>query len=380
MSAETVIVALSGGVDSAVAALLLRERGYAVECLHMTNWEDDDGYCDAAQDFHDARRVCAALGLPLHRVSFAREYRERVFRYFLDECRRGRTPNPDVLCNREIKFGVLRRYADRLGGRWLATGHYARIEHRDGRPRLLKGRDPGKDQSYFLHAVDASELERVLFPLGDLTKREVREIARDAHLPVAEKRDSTGICFIGERPFAEFLSRYVAARPGPIVSLDGDVLGEHRGLAFYTLGQRHGLGIGGIADRPDAPWYVVEKRVDRNELVVAQGADHPALFSDVAIGTDTHWIAGPPPELVPGGSIRCTAKTRYRQPDQPCTVVDLGSGTIEVRFDVPQRAVTPGQYLVLYSGDECLGGATIERAERREAVEQALASRMATAG
>lgn len=380
MRGETVIVALSGGVDSAVAALLLRERGYAVECLHMTNWEDDDGYCDAARDFQDARRVCAALGVPLHRVSFAREYRERVFAHFLEECRRGRTPNPDVLCNREIKFGVLRQYADRLGGRWLATGHYARLERLDGRSRLLKGRDPGKDQSYFLHAVDSADLDRVIFPLGELTKREVRELAHDAHLPVAEKRDSTGICFIGERPFAEFLGRYVAARPGPIVSIDGVVLGEHRGLAFYTLGQRHGLRIGGVADRPDAPWYVVEKRVDRNELVVAQGADHPALFSDVVIGTATHWIAGPPPSLFPGGSIRCTAKTRYRQPDQPCTVVDLGNGTIEVRFDAPQRAVTPGQYLVLYSGDECLGGATIEHAERRMPGEEPLASRFANAG
>ena len=365
MSAETVIVALSGGVDSAVAAMLLRDQGHAVECLHMTNWEDDDGYCDAARDFHDARRVAAALGLPLHRVSFAPEYRERVFAHFLAECRRGRTPNPDVLCNREIKFGVLRRYADRLGGRWLATGHYARLARMGNRPRLLKGRDPGKDQSYFLHAVDSSELERVLFPLGELEKHEVRALARAARLPVAEKRDSTGICFIGERPFADFLARYVAAEPGPIVSIDGIELGTHQGLAFYTLGQRHGLRIGGVADRPDAPWYVVEKRVERNELVVAQGANHPALFTDVVIGTGMHWIAGRPPGLEPGAPWRCAAKTRYRQPDQPCTLVDRGDGTIEVSFDSPQRAVTPGQYLVIYSGDECIGGAAIEHAARR---------------
>ena len=374
MAAETVIVALSGGVDSAVAAMLLRDQGYAVECLHMTNWEDDDGYCDAAKDFHDARRVASALGLPLHRVSFAPEYKARVFAHFLAECRRGRTPNPDVLCNREIKFGVLRRYADRLGSRWLATGHYARIDRSGARARLLKGRDAGKDQSYFLHAVDSSELERVLFPLGELSKRDVRELARSARLPVAEKRDSTGICFIGERPFAQFLGRYVAAQPGPIVSVDGAELGTHHGLAFYTLGQRHGLRIGGVRNRPDAPWYVVEKQVDRNTLVVAQGADHPALFADVVIAVDVHWIARPPPGLRPAAAWRCTAKTRYRQPDQPCTVVDRGDGTIEARFDAPQRAVTPGQYLVLYAGDECLGGATIERAERLAAADARVAT------
>src|SRR5690606_29490677 len=298
MSTGTVIVALSGGVDSAVTALLLRDAGYAVECLHMSNWDDDDGYCDAARDFQDARRVAAALGLPLHRVSFAREYRERVFAHFLAESERGRTPNPDVLCNREIKFGVLRRYAERLGGQWLATGHYARVDASSGRPQLLKGTDPGKDQSYFLHAVAEDDLRGVLFPLGELTKREVREIARAARLPVAEKKDSTGICFIGERPFAEFLARYVAARPGTIRSIDGEPLGRHDGLAFYTLGQRHGLRIGGIAGRPDAPWYVVGKAVERNELVVAQGADHPSIFSDAAVATGVHWINGPPARLL----------------------------------------------------------------------------------
>src|SRR5690606_1054985 len=247
----------------------------------------------------------------------------------------------------------------------FATGHYARIDRTRGGARLLKGRDPGKDQSYFLHLVASSELENVLFPLGDLTKHEVRELARSARLPVAEKRDSTGICFIGERPFAEFLGRYVAAQPGPIVDFDGTPLGTHQGLAFYTLGQRHGLRIGGVPNRPDAPWYVVEKRVERNELVVAQGADHPALFTDIVVGTDMQWIVEPPAGFATGAPLRCTAKTRYRQPDQACTVVAAGDGTIEVRFDAPQRAVTPGQYVVLYLGDECVGGATIERAERR---------------
>ncbi len=378
MSTGTVIVALSGGVDSAVTALLLRDAGYAVECLHMSNWDDDDGYCDAARDFQDARRVAAALGLPLHRVSFAREYRERVFAHFLAESERGRTPNPDVLCNREIKFGVLRRYAERLGGQWLATGHYARVGRDAGRPQLLKGKDPGKDQSYFLHAVAEDDLRNVLFPLGELTKREVREIARTARLPVAEKKDSTGICFIGERPFAEFLARYVAAQPGTIRSIDGAPLGRHAGLAFYTLGQRHGLGIGGIADRPDAPWYVVGKDTERNELIVAQGADHPSLFSDAAFASGMHWINGPPAGWGPGARLRCSAKTRYRQPDQACTVVAGDGDTIEVRFDTPQRAVTPGQYVVLYDGARCLGGATIEHAGA--AAEPASTARASAAG
>lgn len=372
MSTDTVIVALSGGVDSAVAALLLREAGHAVECLHMTNWEDDDGYCEAAQDFQDARRVCAALGLPLHRVNFSPEYRERVFAQFIAEAERGRTPNPDVLCNREIKFGVLRRYAERLGGSRLATGHYARIDTSTGRPQLLKGADPGKDQSYFLHAVAEEEFRDVLFPLGSLTKQDVREIARSARLPVAEKKDSTGICFIGERPFAQFLSRYVAAAPGAIRSIDGEVLGTHNGLAFYTLGQRHGLGIGGVADKPDAPWYVAAKDVERNELIVVQGAHHPALFADIAYAAKMHWINGPPQGWAPGARLRCTAKTRYRQADQPCVAVATADDGIEVHFDTPQRAVTPGQYLVLYEGDRCLGGATIERAERRALWQEAV--------
>ncbi|HEX5419865.1 MAG TPA: tRNA 2-thiouridine(34) synthase MnmA [Gammaproteobacteria bacterium] len=362
MSGDSVIVALSGGVDSAVAALLLRDAGYAVECLHMTNWEDD-GYCDAAAELQDAARVCKALGLPLHRVNFAREYREQVFAEFLRESEAGRTPNPDVLCNREIKFGVMRRYARRLGARRLATGHYARLESAGGTPALLKGADSGKDQSYFLHAVETADFEDVLFPLGRLQKSEVRALARRARLEISEKKDSTGICFIGERPFAEFLSRYVSAEPGLIKDCEGRGLGEHRGLALYTLGQRQGLRIGGRAGSSGSPWYVAEKRIEDNELIVVQGAEHPLLYSDALTATGLRWIGAPPAGRAEGSPYRCRAKTRYRQPDQACTLV-AASDFVEVRFDVPQRAVTPGQHVVVYDGDRCLGGATIERGLR----------------
>jgi tRNA-uridine 2-sulfurtransferase len=356
------IVALSGGVDSAVAALLLRDAGHDVQCLHMTNWEDD-GYCDAARDFQDARRVCLELGLPLHRVNFAREYRDQVFASFLDEHRKGRTPNPDVLCNREIKFGAMRRYAKRLGGEALATGHYARLETEAGHPRLLKARDTGKDQTYFLHAVGADDFDGVLFPLGGLTKPEVRDLARDARLPVAEKKDSTGICFIGERPFAEFLSHYLPDEPGTIRDADGRELGRHRGLAYYTLGQRQGLRLGGAVGATEKPWYVAAKNRERNELVVVQGHDHPLLYQDWVVASDALWIGDAP--FVRGQPLRCTAKIRYRQPDQPCTVLSTGNDRFEVSFDHPQRVPTPGQYVVLYDGNRCLGGATIDRAERR---------------
>ncbi len=358
MPGERVIVALSGGVDSAVAALLLRDAGYAVECLHMTNWEDD-GYCDAAAEFQDARRVAAHLGVPLHRVNFAREYREQVFAHFLREIRSGRTPNPDVLCNREIKFGVMRRYARRLGAERLATGHYARLAEGADGPRLLKGLDPGKDQSYFLHAVASADLEGAVFPLGELHKAEVREIARRAGLPVFDKKDSTGICFIGERPFAEFLGRYVQPVPGDIRDPDGRLLGRHAGLPFYTLGQRQGLGIGGVAAAGDAPWYVAVKDAERNELVVVQGTEHPLLYTDRLRATDAHFIGAPPPGWAAGEPQRASAKTRYRQPDQPCTVTCTDEA-VAVVFDTPQRAVTPGQYVVFYEGDRCVGGATIQ--------------------
>jgi tRNA-uridine 2-sulfurtransferase len=362
MSRPVVIVALSGGVDSAVAALLLKRQGHAVQCLHMSNWEDD-GYCDAAGDLRDAAAVCRRLDVPLHRVNFAREYRRQVFERFLDDLARGRTPNPDVLCNREIKFGVLKAYARRLGGDFVATGHYARLERRDGGTMLLKGRDAAKDQSYFLHAVDGRELEDVMFPLGDMLKTDVRRVADEAGLAVAAKRDSTGICFIGERPFAEFLGNYISARPGPIETPEGLEVGTHRGLAFYTLGQRQGLSIGGVHGRPESPWYVADKRHADNTLIVVQGSEHPLLYRDRLTAAEPHWICGPPDGLRGGGEIRCAARIRYRQADQPCTVRLAGRSRIDVRFDAPQRAVAPGQYVVFYDGDRCLGGATIEPAD-----------------
>jgi tRNA-uridine 2-sulfurtransferase len=358
------IVALSGGVDSAVAALLLREAGHEVQCLHMTNWEDD-GYCDSARDFQDARRVCTLLGVPLHRVNFAREYRDQVFARFLDEHRNGRTPNPDVLCNREIKFGVMRAYAKRLGATAIATGHYARIANAAPEPQLLKARDSSKDQSYFLHAVKPDDLRDVLFPLGDLLKSEVRQRARAAGLPVAEKKDSTGICFIGERPFAQFLARYLPPSPGIIRDGEGRERGRHDGLAYYTLGQRHGLHIGGVAAGTEEPWYVAAKDTQRNELIVVQGRDHPLLHDDRLAASDAHWIGAPPDAWAAGRPYRCTAKIRYRQPDQACTVTRTGDRAFEVSFVQPQRTPTPGQYVVLYDGDRCLGGATIDRVGER---------------
>ena len=361
MSAEPLtIVALSGGVDSAVVALLLRDAGHRVQCLHMTNWEDD-GYCNNAREFQDARRISLELGLPLHRVNFAREYREQVFAEFLAEYAQGRTPNPDVACNRQIKFGVMRRYAQRLGATRIATGHYARVATVDGVPQLLKGVDASKDQSYFLHAVAAEDLADVLMPLGDLLKNDVREIARRAGLGVADKKDSTGICFIGERPFAEFLHQHLPDNPGVIRDDSGSERGRHRGLHYYTLGQRHGLGLGGAADRPEDAWYVADKDTARNELVVVQGHEHALLKRAGLAATDVHWIGAPPAAWARGEALRCHAKIRYRQPDQACTVVRTGERTLEAHFDVAQRTPTPGQFIVLYDGDRCLGGATIER-------------------
>lgn len=366
-----VIVALSGGVDSAVSAMLLRDAGHDVQCLHMSNWEDD-GYCEAAQDFQDARRVCRHLSLPLHRVNFSAQYRERVFVEFLDELRRGRTPNPDVLCNREIKFGTLWKYARRLGGKWLATGHYARLKRaEDGRVELHKGKDQGKDQSYFLHALEESDFDQALFPLGETLKGDVRKLARDAGLPVAEKKDSTGICFVGERPFSRFIGEYLPTNPGAIKDPEGRELGEHQGLAFYTLGQRRGLGIGGQADCPEGAWYVARKDLDANELIVVQGTDHPALHQDQLTSGPMHWINEPPPEWSDDLPYACGAKTRYRQPDQACTVTRQPHGGLQLQFERPQRAVTPGQYAVLYQGSRCLGGAAIEAAGMRPDITQA---------
>jgi tRNA-specific 2-thiouridylase len=355
---KRVILGLSGGVDSAVAALLLKDEGYDVHALHMTNWEDDDGYCTAAEDLQDARRVCEQLDIPLHHANFARQYRDQVFEYFLEEYRKGRTPNPDVLCNREIKFGVFRDYAKRLGGDFLATGHYARSGLIDGQGALFKGRDRGKDQSYFLHAVSAEALAETLFPLGELIKGDVRRIARDRGLPIHDKKDSTGICFIGERPFREFLSTYIPANPGPMRTPDGEVVGEHQGLMYYTLGQRQGLHIGGIHGKPELPWYVVAKDLDANALIVAQG-EHELLFSRGLKATDASWIGAPPAGLADG--LRCKAKVRYRQDDQDCVVSACGESGLEVRFDDAQKAVAPGQFVVFYEQDRCLGGAVIDQ-------------------
>ncbi len=357
VSGKRVILGLSGGVDSAVAAILLQRAGADVHALHMTNWEDDDGYCTAADDLQDARNVCEQLGIPLHPVNFSKQYRDQVFAYFLDEYRAGRTPNPDVLCNREIKFGVFREYAKRLGGDLLATGHYARSAIIDGHGALLKGSDPFKDQSYFLHAVSAGALAETVFPLGDILKDEVRQMARDAGIAVHDKKDSTGICFIGERPFREFLATYLPANPGAMRTPGGEVLGEHQGLMYYTLGQRQGLGIGGRQDRGEEPWYVVGKDLADNALIVAQG-EHEMLFSNSLIATDASWIGAAPAGLQAG--LRCTAKIRYRQADQDCVVKELDKGRLEVHFDTPQKAVAPGQFVVFYDGEHCLGGAVID--------------------
>ncbi len=357
VAGKRVILGLSGGVDSAVAAVLLRRAGADVHALHMTNWEDDDSYCSAAEDLQDARLVCEQLDIPLHHANFARQYREQVFSYFLDEYRAGRTPNPDVLCNREIKFGVFREHARRLGGELLATGHYARSGTVGGRGALFKGADRDKDQSYFLHAVGDDALAETVFPLGDMEKGDVRTIAREAGLEIHDKKDSTGICFIGERPFREFLSRYLPANPGPILSREGERLGTHSGLMYYTLGQRQGLGIGGRRDHGDEPWFVVAKDLDDNALIVAQG-DDAALYSRRLIAAPAHWI-GPAP-LETGVPLRCTARIRHRQDDQDCVVTLDDDARISVEFAEPQKAVAPGQYVVLYDGERCLGGAAID--------------------
>jgi tRNA-specific 2-thiouridylase len=350
-----VIVALSGGVDSAVAALLLREQGLDVHGLFMSNWDEDDAYCTGARDYQDARAVARELGIVLHRVSFARQYRAQVFARFLADIEAGRTPNPDVLCNREIKFGVCWEYARRLGGEWLATGHYARLGHDADGPTLLKAADASKDQTYFLHSVPRAQFARVLFPLGALSKEEVRARARRAGLPVFDKPDSTGICFIGERPFAEFLKAYVPERPGPIETLRGERIGTHRGLAFYTLGQRSGLHVGGRAGAAEEPWYVARKDPARNALIVVQRHEREALESRTLRTGMMNWLVARP-----AAEFRAGVKVRYRQPDQPALVQVRADGTIRSRFDEPQRAVTPGQCAVLYDGQRCLGGAVIE--------------------
>jgi tRNA-specific 2-thiouridylase len=349
-----VIVGLSGGVDSAVAALLLVEQGLEVQGLFMSNWDEEDAYCTQAQDYQDARAVARLLGIPLHRVNFAAEYRARVFEYFLAEHRAGRTPNPDVLCNREVKFGVALRHARRLGASHFATGHYARLRRAGAEVQLLKAVDAAKDQTYFLHAVQRSDLSQALMPIGDYTKAQVRERARIAGLPVFDKPDSTGICFIGERPFREFLRQYLDETPGRIESPTGEQLGTHCGLPFYTLGQRGGLGLGGRRESEAAPWYVAAKDTCRNVLIAVQGHDHPLLFARELQCADLHWLVTPP-----GAARRCTVRVRHRHTDQPAMLYPGVDGTARIVFDEAQRALTPGQFAVAYDGDLCLGGGTI---------------------
>ncbi len=348
---------MSGGVDSSVAAWLLKEQGYRVIGLFMKNWEekDENGVCTSAKDFEDVARVCETIGIPYYGVEFVREYWDRVFKNFLEEYEAGYTPNPDILCNREIKFDVFMKKAMELGADYLATGHYARLlPDVGGGSRLGKGVDPGKDQSYFLYTLKNEILERVLFPVGELPKSEVRRIAAQAGLSTALKKDSTGICFIGERKFSKFLSQYVHARPGTIRSLDGQVLGRHEGVCYYTLGQRKGLGLGGEGEA----YFVVGKDPQRAVVYAERGERHPALYSETLTATEATWVGSAPVEL----PLKCRAKVRYRQADQGCTIttIDSQSGRITVQFDEPQRAITPRQSVVFYSADVCLGGAMIE--------------------
>ena len=359
MKKTRVIVGLSGGVDSSVAAWMLKAQGFDVVGLFMKNWEDDDTdeYCTSREDLVDAASVADVIGIELEAVNFAAEYRERVFAQFLREYDAGRTPNPDVLCNSEIKFRAFLDHARTLGADHIATGHYARVRRDGSRVQLRKAADAAKDQSYFLHRLTQEQLAPVLFPLGETTKREVRAIARREGIPTWAKKDSTGICFIGERPFRDFLAKYLPRTPGPIETPDGTQVGRHDGLAYYTLGQRQGLRIGGTKAGEDLPWFVAGKDAARNALIAVQGHDHPALYRRTVEAQELHWIAGALPE--PSTLDRVGAKTRYRMPDAMCRVELLEDDSCSATFDVPQWAPTPGQYLVLYDGDVCLGGGVI---------------------
>ncbi|KAB3534860.1 tRNA 2-thiouridine(34) synthase MnmA [Alkaliphilus pronyensis] len=351
-----VVIGMSGGVDSSVAALLLKEEGYEVIGVFMKNWDEADefGYCTASEDYEDVRRVCQQIGIPYYSVNFEKEYWDKVFTYFLDEYKKGRTPNPDVMCNKEIKFKAFLEHALKLGADYLATGHYARIKEVNGEHKLLRGLDNNKDQTYFLNALNQYQLSKAMFPIGDIQKSKVREIALQNNLATAKKKDSTGVCFIGERNFKEFLSNYLPAQPGEMRTLDGEVKGKHDGLMYYTIGQRKGLGIGGACT--GEPWFVAGKNLKDNILYVVQGEDHPALFSQGLLATDVSWISGKPPI----GPFSCTAKFRYRQKDKEVTIYITSESTVKVVFDEPQSSVTPGQAVVFYSGEECLGGGIID--------------------
>lgn len=354
----SVIVGMSGGVDSSVSALLLQQQGYHVEGLFMKNWDEDDGteYCTAKEDLADAQAVCDKLGIKLHTANFAAEYWDNVFEHFLAEYRAGRTPNPDILCNKEIKFKAFLEYAIHLGADYIATGHYVRKNNTsDTMAQLLKGIDNNKDQSYFLHAVNGEQIAKTLFPIGELEKPAVRALAEQHGLITADKKDSTGICFIGERRFSDFLQTYLPAQPGEIISDKGELLGQHNGLMYHTIGQRQGLGIGGLANHSEEPWYVVDKDIANNRLVVGQGNAHPLLFSKSLRATHIDWVAGEPPTL----TANLHAKVRYRQADQACQI-EYKDDSWHVHFEQAQRAVTPGQSVVLYDGDICLGGGVIE--------------------
>ncbi|TLS53590.1 tRNA 2-thiouridine(34) synthase MnmA [Paenibacillus antri] len=357
-SETRVVVGMSGGVDSSVTALLLKRQGYDVIGIFMKNWDDTDelGVCTAEEDAEDVRRVCAQIGIPSYTVNFEREYYDKVFQYFLDEYRAGRTPNPDVMCNREIKFGEFLSKAIELGADYVATGHYARVVEEDGEFKLLRGVDRNKDQTYFLNALNQRQLSKAMFPIGGYTKPEIRAIAEEAGLATAKKKDSTGVCFIGEKNFKEFLSGYLPARGGEIRTFDGEVKGRHDGLMYYTLGQRQGLGIGGSGT--GEPWFVADKDLERNILYVVQGESDPRLYSHRLEATGVSWVAGRPPA---DGTFSVAAKFRYRQPDQAVRVTMTGADACVVEFETPQKAITPGQAVVFYDGETCLGGGTIDR-------------------
>tara|TARA_E500000178_G_scaffold356597_1_gene435871 strand:- start:8116 stop:9198 length:1083 start_codon:yes stop_codon:yes gene_type:complete len=352
-----VILGMSGGVDSSVAALLLKKQGFEVEGLFMKNWEEDDGtdFCTANQDLDDAMKICDRININLSVANFSVEYWDNVFSTFLSEYAEGRTPNPDILCNKEIKFKVFLEYAQSLGADYIATGHYCRRCSENGHSSLLKGIDVDKDQSYFLYAVPESALSKAIFPLGSLTKREVRQIAEDNDFDNAKKKDSTGICFIGERRFSDFLSKYFPDKKGAIVTDEGKKVGEHQGLMYFTLGQRQGLGIGGLRNAGCGAWYTLEKIVETNTLIIGQGNHHPRLYSTYLRADNLHWINGIPPQ----SSFRCNAKSRYRQADQNCRIKLTGDESCVVIFDQPQRALTPGQSVVFYEGQRCMGGGII---------------------